>query len=199
MISIERIHAAVPGTEELDVLLVGDMVTRALAFIEEQTGQRYFREVEEFSEYICGSGTRNLMLRHTPVGMLGSGGETEHFMTVEARAYPGGTAAVLTTDHFDVRAGGREAWLTRFGGNVWTEGYEYHVTYLRGYEVDGLPPDIEGLVLDLIAAKLGAAGTEGMKSETIGGYSYTRFGASDLEGIGGGMDTINAWRRLVFA
>lgn len=199
MIAIERIVEAVPDTEDLDELLVADMVTRAIAFIEEQTGQRYFREVEEFTEYIYGFGTRNMLLRHIPVGVVGSGDEIDYLVSLEERAYAGGTAAVLTTADYEVRTGGRESWLVRLGGGVWTNGYEYRATYLRGYEVDGLPPDIEGLVLDLIAAKLGVRGAEGLKSEAIGGYSFTRFGASDLDGVAGGMATIEAWRRHVFA
>jgi hypothetical protein len=113
--------------------------------------------------------------------------------------YAGDTETAITD--YTLRTLNREALLARHGGVKWTRDYEYAVTYWRGYAAGDEPGDIRQLVLDLLAVKWGIrqSGGEGLRSETIGGYSWTRFGDTDMDAVTGGWATVHAWRRPVFA
>ena len=76
------------------------------------------------------------------------------------------------------------------------------MTYWRGYAIDAGPKDIEQLLIDLVSLRLNLQGTEGLASEAIGGYSYTRAAATDFEDgdlrrLPTALATINAWRRVL--
>lgn len=194
MISIAKLQRSLPAAVGEDETMLSEMITRAQAFIEVQT-RRYFGLVSNVTEYLSGNGSRHLRLAEPVV-------PDEYDVAidlVEERDYPGGTATEITDTEYATRDGGNTSYLVRLGGYVWTTGKEYAVTYDRGYPTDEGPPDIEQLVIDLIALRLKFRGLEGMRSETIGGYSYTRFGDGDLDSIDGAWTTIKAWRRLVFA
>lgn len=191
MISTAKIKAAVPLAVDVAESLLKDMEARAVEFIGRQAG-RYFGASDEITEYLSGSGNRILRL---PEPLT-----TDEAVTlVEERAYPGGTATEIPDDGFQVRPSDTSTILVRTGGNVWTCGMEYAVTYTRGYETDQGPKDIEQLIVDLIALRLTFRGREGLRSESIGDYSYTRFGEGDLDSIDGAWATIGVWRRPAFA
>lgn len=155
---------------------------RAVAFLEAETG-RYLRAAAETTVYVSGRGTRELHLPDPPAA------EAEIVQVVE-RAYPGDTGTTITAaddDGFVVRS----ASLVRKGGYRWQRGYEYEVTYERGYAADASEPDYltdapevaRQAVLDLVALKWRGRGSEALRSETIGGYSYTRGALEELPGL----------------
>lgn len=196
MISVARLQAANTRAASTDTVLLADMIERAVAFIQTQT-RRYFGPITEFTDYRYGAGGRSLWLTDRVIP-----DEYGEVMLLEERPYPGGTATPFLIADYAVRTGPEASdvsRLVRLGGYVWTDTYEYAVTYERGYNVDNGPPDITQLVIDLVALKLKLRGFEGMRSETIGGYSYTRFGEGDLDAIDGARSLIKAWRPQVLA
>lgn len=198
MISLDRLAAALEIDDHAtDAPLLAEWRDAAIAFIQTQT-RRYFGPVETFTDILVGKGVRRLWLTHRPFVGVGAAATT-----VQEYAYAGGTATDIVegaSSGFAVRVSDRAGHLVRLGASgVWTRGREYVVTYSRGYVEDGLPKDIEQLVIDLVGLRWHSFGDEVMKSETIGGYSYTRFEDGDLDSIDGAELTLNAWRRAVFA
>lgn len=178
-----------------DAVLV-ELEANAVAFVQTQTG-RYFGPPEEFEEIVEGSGLRRLWMSDKPV----ESEYQEDLVEVVERPYPGGTATTLeiATD-YEVRTGDRTGWLVRLGSaGRWTSGYEYTLTYYRGYLAGTEPGDIRQLVLDLVSLRRTLKGREALRSETAPDYAYTRFGEGDLDAIPGAWDTIRAWKRLVYA
>lgn len=184
------------GFADIDQILLQDLIEGAHAFVERQT-RRTFREVAADTVYLTGNGSRRLWLPEPPV-MVGS--PAAYDVAVEESRYPGGTSTTLAlaTD-FEVRMHGSEGWLARLGGSYWKNGYEYAVTYSHGYAADAYPEDVVDVVAGLVALRVQLAGMEATRSESVGGYSYTRFGEGDLDAIPGALDTIEAWRPPVFA
>lgn len=197
MVSVERVRAAVPAAVSEETTLIQDMIERATSFVQTRT-RRYFGPISEWTEYLSGSGGRKLWLGERVIPDEDYGA----LVLVEERAYPGGSPTEIVIGDYQVRRGPEDSdrsYLVRLGGYVWSSGLEYAVTYERGYDMDAGPPDITQLVIDLVALKLKFKGFEGMRSETIGGYSYTRFGEGDLDSIDGAKAIIEAWRPPVFA
>lgn len=180
--------------------LLQRLIDGALAFVESQT-RRSFRGHAPFEEVIIGRGKRTLWLSEPPV--LGVAYES---ITVLEAAFPGADPTEIeegTENGFNVRLLGnereREGVLVRLGREIWRKGYEYTVRYTRGYTEETFPADIADLVAGLVSLRVSLAGMEAVRSETIGGYSYTRFGEGDLDAIPGARDTIEAWRRHILA
>lgn len=188
------------GGADYNATQVEDLERGAVAFIQTQIG-RYFGPPELVEEFAIGNGGRRLYLRdHVTNGPDEYEDEPPMLVVVE-RSVPGGTASVLVQGvDFDLRQQEKESYLVRLDGGVWTKDNEYAVTYWRGYQAGEEPEDIRALVIALV--RFGwesiVEGTLGMKSETIGGYSYERFGKDDLESVSG-WDTIEAWHRPVVA
>ena len=210
MISLSDLELHLGLSDGEDSALLIDMEKAAVAFIQNAT-RRYFGAEETVVEYLTGNGGRHLWLAEPP--SVDAYGDRDA-ITVTERAYPGATETDLVEDNatngFETRLVGFEAYLSRLGGYRWVNEYEYEVIYTRGYVLtaagaDGTPDDIAApddirqLVIDLISLRYQLHGNEGLRSETIGGYSYTRFGEGDLDAIPGALDTVEAWRRPVFA
>lgn len=201
MITVTDILARLGDAGEgADVGVVQSLIDGALAFVESET-RRSFRAQAPVEEIIVGRGSRNLWLSEPPV--LGIDYEA---ITVMEAAYPGADPTEIeegTGNGFAVRLLGnertREAVLVRLGREIWRRGYEYTVRYTRGYTDETFPADIADLVAGLVSLRLSLAGVEAVRSETIGGYSYTRFGEGDLDAIPGARATIENWRRAVLA
>lgn len=174
-----------------------DLIRRATAFIETQTG-RYLGLPEDFTEYVIGDGGRNLWLRDLPYA---ADYDEPPVVLVTERCDPGDDGETLDADsHFLLRMQDREARLVRIGRSCWRRGWEYEVSYTRGWPVDEGPGDLRQLVISLCSLRINERGNEGIRSETIGqDYSYTRFQGSDLALVPGAEDTIAAWRRPVYA
>lgn len=196
MITPEELAAALeiedPTAQQLDRL--EKLEEAAVAFVETQTG-RYFGPPEEYTEQLAGRGVGSLWLSSRPVAGDGP------LVVLEERSYPGSDPQPLVIDEdFGIVLHSDDAELVRFGGCLgWPRGYSYTATYRRGYAPGEEPADIRQLVIDLVAVRYSMAGREGLRSESVGGYSYTRFGDSDLDAVMGGSATIDIWRRPVVA
>lgn len=67
------------------------------------------------------------------------------------------------------------------------------ITYTRGYEAGEEPADIRAAVINIVGAMYSARGSGGMKSETIGGYSYTRGVLEDDPVL---YQSLSSWQRI---
>ena len=179
-----------------------DLETRAVAWVERQTG-RYFGPPVEQTDVIIGNGTDRLWLPEPPT--VENVAQYAYPTTVIERQYLGATEETITDtddDGFAVRTGGNEGWLQRKAQTAWRCGWEYEIEYYRGYEAGEEPGDIRQLVIELCKLKWGEKGINpAVKSETIGGYSYTLFNAVGSEDFGIGLSatglaTLRSWRRL---
>lgn len=179
----ERVSAAAGLTGPT----IDTMVASAQALIESQTG-RYFGLPTSTVEIVVGYGGYLLYLPDK----LQTGTPT-----VQERSYPGASPTAITG--FTVRQGRAATQLARTDGQRWNLGWEYEVTYTRGYVGNAGPADVLQLALDLIALRLAGQGQEGVQSASAGAYSYTRFGADDLAALPGAAAVLNSWRRLVAA
>lgn len=188
MISMARLIEALGVTDDADLPALERARDAALAYIEAQTN-RTFGSAVSTTRYLRGTGTSELYLPEPTSTITG----------VSEYTYSGAVGEALTvTDDYLVRPDGRETYLIRVGsGAVWTRGYEYAVTSTVGYAEDGGPKDVEDVLIELVRQKMNAGGEEVMKSETVGGYSYTRFDAPSLSTDA--QDTLKRWRQLVFA
>jgi hypothetical protein len=181
---------------------VSDLLTaleaRAVDIVQQET-ERYFGVSVAHTEYLCGDGTLSLTLDEAPTVIT----------SVDERSVVGGdwtTIAAGDDDGFEIRApvsdSGR-AVLLRKGGETWRHGYEYRVVYPFGYTAGQEPGDIRQAVMDLVAFKYNERGREGLRSETIGDYSYTALadsmGKRDLLSVPGLMRTLARWRGPVYA
>ena len=188
MISLARLVEALGVTDDADLPEIERTRDAALAYIESQTHLTFGPAVST-TRYVKGTGSFQLYLPEPTSTITG----------VTEYSYPGATGAALavTTDYI-VRVEGRETYLLRVGsGAVWTRGYEYAVTSSVGYAEDEGPKDVEDWLIALVRSEWSTSGEEVMKSETVGGYSYTRFDAVTLDAKH--QETLKAWRRLVFA
>lgn len=185
IISLEEIKVALgiePGdtTEDASLIL---LESYAAAYVENQTERRW-RAPAEKKEYQFGTGTRTLFLEgHVEPADVAAIAVRENL--------GGGQWNVLAA--FDYRAPNK---LIRNDSYVWHPGVEYEITYQDGWLV--APPDIRALVLDLMTLSRDAASAEaGIKSETIGDYSYTldSVAAAALTSLSGAsVDTLNRRR-----
>jgi hypothetical protein len=178
MISAAEIAAHIEGATVDDHSLLEELRDAALAFLARSTA-RYFGPVAETTEW-AGIAGRSLWLAEAPTGTVTI---TRNGDVLEAGAY-------------EVR--GRE--IVRTDGTWWGHWGEHRMEYERGYTEETLPPDIRQAVIDLIAIRWQEKGREGLQSETIGGYSYTKAGGGG--GAGGWTvsdmvaRTIANWRRV---
>ncbi len=172
--------------------LVRDLEERAVDIVERET-ERHFGTSETFTEMLTGSGEQRLWLAEAP----------SEITSVEERAYPGADWTTLTAaadDGYELRAptsGSGVASLVRLGGYSWKYGYDYRVIYDFGYDEGAEPLEIRQAVLDLVAATYQQRQTLGLKSETIGDYSYTTSteGGGDISSMPGLRRMLSRWRR----
>lgn len=184
---------AATGATEADAAALAELERGVVAFLQTQTG-RYFGPPELVSEFAEGAGISRLWLRdHATHDPEASG--PDEVVSVEERNVPGADPTLI--GNYELRQADRESLLVRLGGDVWLMDFEYEVLYWRGYQVGEEPADIRALVMDLVTARWALRESFGLKSETIGGYSYTRFGPEDLEACGVGSYTLDAWRRPI--
>jgi hypothetical protein len=196
VISTTKLRAALQLPTTFSEVLLGDLRDRAVAFVERQTG-RYFGLPVEQVDILTGTGTRHLSLTELVVD-----GEA---VAVIEQEYAGADATGLEpSTGFQVRHTGYSSVLTRVGGDRWALDREYLVTYTRGYVVDSGPGDIEQLIVALVGLRIAGMGADGIQTETIGGYSYSKYAIhayedGDMRSIPGAVRTIEAWKGPVFA
>jgi hypothetical protein len=174
--------------------------TRAVEIVQSET-DRYFGTPIEHVEQLVGDGSDRLYLRERPWPEA----ESVEATTVEYRAQTGDAWEAIAADGSDgwELEYPRPVWLgavlRRNGGGVWAKGYQYRITYTFGYLAGEEPGDIRQAVIDLVSFKFHERGREGLKSETIGDYSYTHMDPSDLASLPETADTVQRWRGMVFA
>ena len=178
------------GTTTYDDLL-GDLEERAVAMLQRATN-RYFGAVASTTEYLVGRGTASLWLAEVPAAIPA---------TVTERYAPGSDEATITAaddDGYVLRSSDRDARLVRKDGLVWSDGYEYEATYDRGYAAGSEPGDVRQAMIDIVTRAFKRRGSEGLKSESIGGYAYTLADdAGELEVSPFTASVIQTWRRPV--
>lgn len=157
--------------------ILEDLEERAVEFIEKQT-DRYFGEVQSFTDIMDGSGFDVLWLPEAPAALT-----SVHYRDVE-----GVWIAYESTDY---ELDGRQ--LFRLRGFAWPRGRRnIRVIYTAGYTEGAEPADVKQAVLDLIALKYRGRGSEALQSQKIGDYSYTR---ADISRVPGLNETLAHWRR----
>lgn len=137
-----------PPASEYGFIL--DLRAAAVAHIQKLT-DRYFGAAGSYTEIIPGPGLPRMWLREPaaslPTTLLERAGPGEDDVTVTASA----------TDGYVLRHNGLA--LIRKGGLCWLDGYEYEVTYTRGYAVTdsgedeesiAAPDDVRKAVYDLV-------------------------------------------------
>lgn len=192
MIHIDRLLSALQ-LDEFDAAAF-ELMESQLAWVMMRTG-RYFGEVKQFTQRFVG-GEQVIWLPEEPV------------VAVETPlAVAQGYGETWTdVDSADYEVDGR---MIVHLSSIWTSPSmgtprrNVRVTYYAGYEIGGLPGDIEQLILDLTARNWLDRGKENLKSEKIGdSYAYT---LADRGSNGSGgltrqqEDTISLWRTPVFA
>jgi hypothetical protein len=209
VITLEEIKAylGIPEEDASEDAILTELERNAVAFVQTQT-RRYFGPPAPHVEYIMGTGTRHLWIPDLPLEPEApepidppdpEAPEPEPLPRLTVAEYTQPGAEPVEVLDFDLRLFDVEAVAVRHGGVFWDARREYAAGYLRGYYAGEEPGDIRQLVMDLVSIKRTLRGSEGLRSESMGGYSYTRFGETDLDAVMGGWATINAWRRLVFA
>lgn len=193
---------------DTDTALLIDLEGAAVEWFQNRTGGRFFGLAAAVTEYHRGTGTEELFLEEVPTIAAAA-------IIVVEQAYEGDSGATTLTDTDDDGYTLRGEHLVRKGGYLWKVGYEYKVTYSRGYTEIGdttpdtidAPDDVRQAIKQLVAfwynAGDPAAGSSGLTSEKIGNYSYTRgalFSNADamLNAIPGLRETVHAWKRTHF-
>lgn len=141
---------------------------------------RFLGEPAETQELHRG-GRSLVLLFDDPVAV---GEETEPTVTVEGRA--GASLAWEAIEETEYSRDGRRLEHP----SCWPQGVR--VTYSRGYDLDEGPAELRDLVLEMVLAKVRQRGREGLTSETIGDYSYTK---ADLTQLDSWTSIAARWRR----
>jgi hypothetical protein len=166
--------------KDADEPILEKMELAAVAFVERETG-RYFGEPAPIAEVFSGAYAGPLYLSESPAA--------DPALVLE---YFDGTSW-STVDSSSYTIDGSAIWPA--ASTLWIYGHRnYRATYTRGYVAGEEPADIRQAVMDLVATKWKGRGQEGMQSETIGGYQYTRSDAFEV--VPGLSDTLRNWRRV---
>lgn len=170
-----------------DDLLLTLLENQAASYVETQIGRR-FSAPNDRTEFIRGLGTETLFLGGHVAG--------DPAAIVSVRSRPLSAREFDDVDEEDFVLRGDT--LVMLGGR-WSHLYEYEVVYSDGYVLGQAPADIRALVSDLVSIGYSSLGEEGVKSESIGDYSYTLDSA--VTAAAGSLSdsstaTINRYRRM---
>jgi hypothetical protein len=163
IVSLEVLKRAleIEASDTSDDELLADLEARAGAWVEAQTERRWGVPEERTEIIVPKGGSRFLRL-------TGHVHDADDVVTLRRRAIYGGIWEEVEAEEFERR----DDLLVHLNGR-WPRGYEYEVTYDDGWPADALPKDIEELIIDLVGIAYAGMGEEGVKSESIGDYSYT--------------------------
>jgi len=172
-------HEGIVGSS-LDTL-IGQLATRATAYFEKSTNRK-LELASGLTEDYSGDGTRDLILRYTPVATL-----TSITLSLD-RNFAGATALAAGEYVLDKEAGIVKRVnattipvQTARAGAVWPVGdYNVRVVYDAGYAT--VPEDLKEAAILWAARRLARRGLMGVQSETIGSHSISLFaGGADRE------------------
>lgn len=147
--------------DSFDQLLI-DLEGRAAAYVERMTARRWSSPIDS-TKVIQGRGSRTLWLP----GRIATDPQV---VVVRERAIYGGVWEVLAADEYEIREGES---LVRLDGAPWSKLAEYELSFSDGYLIGEAPQDIQDLVIDLVSIAYSGFVDDGVKSESIGDYSYT--------------------------
>ncbi len=187
MLAWDQLDGWLGLTDEGEIALVTDAADRALAWIETQTG-RYFREPREFQIRVRG-GRQTYWLPEIPV-VEEAESEEVYALVVHEKNAAGEWELVADSEYELIQPDmGRlyemptlefeGCWPDRWAPSWPRTGKNLRFTFTAGYEVGALPGDIQQLVLDMVSAWWADRGKEGLKSESIDGYTYERWASGD--------------------
>lgn len=135
----------------------------AVEWVQTHTG-RYYGAQEEHTEYLDGTGTREMWLRDEP---WAASPPSVDALVIEEES-TAGTWVVIDTDDYVIRD------YRLIHDSIWTRGREnYRATFTRGYAEGEEPPKVREAVIALVEHWWGSEGNAGIRSETLGDYSYT--------------------------
>lgn len=143
MIGITELRAICRVTGTTHDQRLAALEIAAVDHLQRETG-RFFGPTESVTEWITGDGTDTLWLRDHA---------NEAIATVDERSAPGGTATTITAGNDDgyLQRTDDLTKLVRRNGLAWTLGYEYEVTYERGYDSGEEPKSARQIVEQLVA------------------------------------------------
>lgn len=161
MIELDDLKAAmeISGTES-DALL--ERLIKVAEAVVDRYCKRTFAEAQYTEEY-KGSGTQYLNLKHYPVSTL-----TKVYENVNFIADP--IWNDMTAD----------AYLKAESGQIYVySGFfnkerHYKIQYKAGYKSDKIPEDVKQACVDIAAYLYQNRKSQGLKSEQLGEYSYTK-------------------------
>jgi len=178
-----------PGVTEL----LEALEARAVDLVQRETG-RYFGTAVARTEYLQGDDSHVLRLRERPSAVT-----TVHYRTQVGDDWT--AIAAADDDGWELRAPEDDtlpSMLLRKAGGVWSSCVEYKVAYSFGYIAGAEPGEIRQLVMDVVALKYNERGREGLRTESIGDYSYSIMadvmGRRDLLSVPGVADVLERWR-----
>lgn len=178
------------GLDPLDTsedLLLTMLENQAATFVETQTGRKWSAPADR-TEFVKGLGVDTLYLGGHVAG------DPAAIVSVRRRGRNSRDFDLVDVEDYILRG---DTLVSTAG--AWSHLYEYEVIYSDGYELGFAPADIRALVIDLVGVSYGALGEEGIKSESIGDYSYTLDSsvAAAAASISATSDaTMNRYRRM---
>lgn len=143
MINIDDLKAAlrIPLANVASDELIQQLESDAVARVQRHTGH-YYGAAEATTEYVAGDDATSIWLKDEPI----TSDEIAVTVTERSDVADAGTAIVMDEDDGFVIRGRR---LYRKNG-LWSKGYEYEVTYTRGYAAGAEPGDVRRKVLGLV-------------------------------------------------
>lgn len=192
MIPVTQVRATL-GVEASEDVIIGRLIEEATATVGrallEYLGP--IREFVEVRDVTCCAGGYQIALHNLPVDVSVVEQRRSPFLayeTVPEQATDGDAAWSLSGRALISRSG----FLPGAGA--------LRVTYTSGYDTDTGPAELRALVEALVVGKyrgltVGLKG--GLKSETLGDYSYTRFGLDELTAQSGWESVSRQWKRML--
>lgn len=191
----EDVLVAALELEESEVAEASRIADAVLTWVEGQT-ERHFREVQPFVGRFSG-GAQDIWLPEKPTQVEGVPADL-----VVVESYDAGAWTAADADDYELIIHPRPygAAVLQHATTGWPAGRRnIRVTYSAGYAVGELPSDIEQLVIEMTAQRWLDRGKENLRSETIGGYSYTRADGGLGELRKDWMDVITLWKHWAIA
>ena len=198
-----KTYAGISGTTydaQLDVLIPG-----LQAELERQTGRVF--DTATFTEYVDGADSPVIAVQNTPLTSVTSVALIDRSETV-----------VYTYDATGYKIEASTGLISRQCGGMWGSADMYaplanpmvfaksppfpdgwrniKIVYVGGYAGGAMPADLKLLMYDLTATRLAQIGQDmGMKSETLGHYSYDR-GDNSASVWSIFATRVNGWKRV---
>lgn len=168
VISLNEVKEAIQESSNTYDAELNGFINRASAIIENYCQRKFIQQTYTNEEY-GGNGQYRLKLRNWPVTAL----STLQWNTSSDFANP--DWETLDTSDYDLeRVNQNDAGLIFLASGFVKGINNYRVTYTAGYAIDSMPHDIRAAAIELVAYMFRKRkATPGMRSETLGKYSYT--------------------------